>query len=106
MELLVAIKLWFISMFPAASGSALSIYLGRSKYVAMSKLERFAIFFFGILIAHYLGGGAIEYSNINPLSMTSDAIKFTVGIIGMAVVASAIINIPIAIDLLIKKYLG
>lgn len=106
MEVFIAIKAWIGALFPAAVGSALSIYLGKEKSLMMSRIELFGVFFFGVIIAHYMGGAAIEYSHIPPQSMSADAIKFTTGLIGMATVASALIQVPLALVAFRKKWLG
>lgn len=97
---------WLWTVIPAAIGSALSLYLGKEKTALMTRIELLAVFAFGIAIAHYLGGAAIEYSNINKLTIIADAIKFTVGLIGMATLTNVLTQIPLAVTALRRKYLG
>ncbi len=97
---------WFWTIVPAAIGSALSLYLGKDKTSTMQKWELVLVFCFGIAIAHYLGGAAIEWSNINKLSIIADAIKFTTGLIGMATLTNVLTQIPKAVDALRRKYIG
>lgn len=106
MEYLVAIKTWLSGLFPAAIGSALSLYIGKDKNSNMGKVELFAVFLFGIFIAHYLGGAGIEYSKIDHHSLTADAIKLTTGLIGMAVLTNLMVQIPLAFEAARKKWLG
>lgn len=97
---------WFWTVIPAAIGSALSLYLGKEKTALMSRIELVLVFIFGISIAHYLGGAAIEYSSINKVSIIADAIKFTVGLIGMATLTNVLTQIPLAVTAIRRKYLG
>lgn len=97
---------WLWTVIPAAIGSALSLYLGKEKTALMTRIELLAVFAFGISIAHYLGGAAIEYSNINKLTIIADAIKFTVGLIGMATLTNVLVQIPLAVTAIRKKWLG
>lgn len=97
---------WFWTVIPAAFGSALSLYLGKEKTALMSRVELLLVFIFGISIAHYLGGAAIEYSEISKTSIVADAIKFTIGLIGMATLANVLTQIPMTVSALRKKYLG
>ena len=91
---------------PAAIGSALSLYVSREKTATMRNVELFFVFFAGILLAHYVGGAAIEYSNISQSSMIADTIKLTIGLIGMAFITNLVIQIPLAIESARKKWLG
>lgn len=106
MEYLIAVKAWLGGIVPAAIGSALSLYIGKDKNSAMGRYELFAVFLFGIMIAHYLGGAAIEYSRIDHISLTADAIKLTTGLIGMAVLTNLMVQIPLAFAAARKKWLG
>jgi NO-binding membrane sensor protein with MHYT domain len=106
MEVLIALKAWILNLIPAAIGSALSLYVSKEKNSLMGRFELFAVFLFGIFIAHYIGGAAIEYSEINHLSITADAIKLTTGLIGMAVITNLVTQIPLAFDAARKKWLG
>jgi hypothetical protein len=96
---------WFWSFIPAALGSALSLYFGKEKTLLMSRVELSMVFIFGISIAHYLGGSVIEYSGIH-ISIIADAIKFTTGLIGMATLSHVLVQIPLAVTALRRKYLG
>lgn len=93
-------------IIPAAIGSALSLYVGKEKNKALGRCELFLVFLFGIFLAHYLGGFAIEYSNIKHDSISADAIKLTTGLIGMAVVTNLMVQIPLAFEAARKKWLG
>ena len=64
------------------------------------------MFCFGIALAHYLGGAAIEYSKIDAHSITSDAIKLTIGLLGMATITNIFAQLPLAIEGLRKKWTG
>lgn len=97
---------WIWSFVPAAIGSALSLYMGKEKTALMTKIELVLVFLFGISIAHYLGGAAIEHFAINKLSIISDAIKFTIGLIGMATLTNVLVQIPLAVTAIRKKWLG
>lgn len=96
---------WLFTVIPAAIGSALSLYLGKEKTALMTRMELLLVFAFGISIAHYLGGAVIEYSNVK-ISIIADAIKFTVGLVGMATLTNVMTQIPLAIAALRKKHLG
>lgn len=106
MEFIVAIKTWASSSIPAAIGSLLALYVGREKNAKMTRIELFAVFIFGVALAHYLGGAAIEYTKIDHISLTADAIKLTVGLLGMAVLTNIFDQVPIAITALRKKWMG
>ena len=93
-------------IIPAAIGSALSLYVGKDKNKAMGRVELFIVFLFGIFLAHYIGGFAIEYSDIDHASISADAIKLTTGLIGMAVVTNLMVQIPLAFEAARKKWLG
>lgn len=106
MEFLIALKGWIGASIPAAIGSLLSLYVGREKTANMKRWELFLVFCFGIALAHYLGGAAIEYSVINPHSLTADAIKLTIGLLGMATITNIFAQLPLAIEGLRKKWTG
>lgn len=107
MEALIAKFTALISgIIPAAIGSALSLYVGKEKNIALGRVELFCVFLFGIFLAHYIGGAAIEYSDINHESISADAIKLTTGLIGMAVVTNLMTQIPLAFAAARKKWLG
>lgn len=97
------VSAWFWTIVPAAIGSALSLYLGKDKTSLMSRVELLIVFIFGISIAHYLGGAAIEYSAIT-VSILQDAVKFTVGLVGMATLSHILVQIPLVVTSLRKKY--
>lgn len=94
------------SLASAAIGSALSIYLQREKAEKMGKVEIALVFIFGVSIAHYLGGAAIEYWTVNPLSLVADAIKFTIGLFGMGMLSQAMIQIPDIVKAARKRFIG
>ena len=104
-SIFIKIGAWVMSLVPAALGSALSIFLGKET----KEFSKFAIFFtfiFGISLAHLLGGAAIEYWQINPLSFIASSIQVSIGFMGMAVLAESKIQIPLAFAALRKKFLG
>lgn len=106
MEGFIAFKSWLGATVPAAIGSLLALYVGREKTAAMKRSELFFVFISGIALAHYLGGAAIEYSSIDPHSITSDAIKLTIGLLGMATITNVSAQLPLAIEGLRKKWTG
>ena len=97
---------WLSALFPAAIGSALSIFLGAEKMQQLSTFTKMCTFMFGVVLGHQVGGAAIEYWHIAPLSLTASSIQISVGFIGMAALAEAKIQLPIAITALRKKWLG
>ncbi len=97
---------WFWTLLPAAIGSALSLFLGKEKTESMKKTELVLTFLFGIAIAHWLGGAAIELSNLQKVTIIADAIKFTAGLIGMATLTNLLSQIPKIADALRRKYIG
>ena len=103
---LIKAWLWLIALIPAAIGSALSIFLGKDKMQMLTPFEVFCTFVFGVSLAHLLGGAAIEYAHIDPLSFIASAIQVTIGFMGMAVLAEAKIQVPLAITSLRKKLFG
>jgi NO-binding membrane sensor protein with MHYT domain len=105
-EALLAIKGWIGAAIPAAIGSLLSLYVSKDKTANMKRWELFLVFCFGIALAHYLGGAAIEYSKIDTHSITSDAIKLTIGLLGMATITNIFAQLPLAIEGLRKKWTG
>lgn len=106
MEALIALKAWIGASIPAAIGSALSIYVSKEKTSSMTKFELLCVFMFGIALAHYLGGAAIEYSKIDAHGLIADAIKLTVGLLGMATLTNIMIQLPLAIAAMRKKWIG
>lgn len=106
MESLIVVKGWISAHIPAVIGSGISLLVSKEKTKAMRKIELFLVFFSGILISYYLGGWVIEYFSIPLISPTADAIKFTIGLIGMAVVANVTIQIPLILEAIRKKWLG
>lgn len=106
MEALIALKAWLGATIPAAIGSALSLYVSKEKTASMSKLELMCVFMFGIALAHYLGGAAIEYSQLNEHGLIADAIKLTVGVLGMATLTNIMTQLPLAVEALRKKWIG
>jgi K+-sensing histidine kinase KdpD len=101
--ILAKLSAWFWTIVPAAIGSALSLYLGKEKTALMTKLELLLVFLFGISIAHFLGGAAIAYLAVT-VSIISDAIKFTVGLVGMAILSHVLEQSPLVVTALRKKY--
>jgi len=97
---------WAGGIIPAAIGSALSLYVGKEKNRTMGRVELFVVFLFGISLAHFIGGAAIEYSDLKHDSFSADAIKLTTGLIGMAVVTNLMTQIPLAFNAARKKWLG
>jgi hypothetical protein len=97
---------WLGALLPAAIGSALSVYLDREKTRDMSKWEILAVFLFGISLAHYMGGAAIEYWHLNPMTYVADAIKLTIGFIGMATLSQTLIQMPELVAALRKRWIG
>jgi hypothetical protein len=106
MEYIVTIKAWVSGIIPAAIGSLLSLFMSKEKAASMRKWELLAVFCFGVSLAHYLGGGVIEYNKIDPHGLVSDAIKFTIGMLGMASLASIMAQIPLIVEGLRKKFIG
>ena len=106
MEALLAFKAWIGATIPAAIGSALSLYVSKDKTQTMSRVELVSVFMFGIALAHYLGGAAIEYSKLDPHGLIADAIKLTVGLLGMATLTNVMAQLPLAIAGLRKKWTG
>lgn len=97
---------WIGAIIPAAIGSLLSIYVSKEKTSKMEKWELFAIFMFGISLAHFLGGAAIEYSDLNAHSFIADAVKLTIGLLGMATLTNVMTQLPFAVEALRKKWIG
>jgi NO-binding membrane sensor protein with MHYT domain len=106
MEAILALKAWLSTTIPGAIGSALSLYVNKEKTQQMSKLELVCVFIFGIALAHYLGGAAIEYSKLDASGLIADAIKLTVGLLGMATLTNVMSQLPLAIAGLRKKWTG
>lgn len=104
--LITKIATWLSALFPAAIGSALSIFLGAEKMQQLSNLTKFFTFLFGVVLGHNIGGAAIEYWRIAPLSWTASSIQISVGFMGMAALAEAKIQIPLAINAMRKKWFG
>lgn len=106
MEALLALKSWMISTLPAAIGSAISLYIGKDKTSKMRKAEVLCVFVFGVALAHYFGGATIEYNNIDPNTLTADSIKVSIAVVGMGVLTNIMIQLPIAVEALRKKWIG
>lgn len=97
---------WLWALFPAAVGSSLSIFLGKDKMQGFNKFEICCTFFFGVSLAHLIGGAAIEYWHINPLGFIASSIQVSIGFMGMAVLAEAKLQVPLAITAIRRKLLG
>lgn len=106
MEALIALKSWIVSTIPAAIGSAISLYIGKDKTSKMRKAEIICVFFFGVALAHYFGGATIEYNDIDPQTLTADSIKVAIAVVGMGVLTNVMIQLPIAVEALRKKWIG
>lgn len=102
----LAIKLtgWLGAIFPAALGSALAIYMDKAN--KLTKLEIVCTWVFGANIAYILGGAAIEYWSIVPNSLIACSIQFTVGLMGMATLAQIMLQLPLIVSALRKKFIG
>lgn len=106
--LAVLVKIWgFISnLFPAIIGSALSVFVGRSKTEHLTRAEIVATFGFGVIVAYTAGGAIIERFHIDANSLTASTIILFTGFMGMAALTEAHTQIPIAITALRKKFIG
>lgn len=104
--ILVKIGGWLAALCPAIIGSGLSMFLGAEKMKQLSTFTKLCTFVFGVILGHQIGGAAIEYWRIAPLSFTASSIQISVGFMGMAALAEAKIQIPIAITALRKKWFG
>lgn len=102
--ILAKIGAWFGAIFPAALGSALALFINKAQ--KLSKLDLILTFIFGINMAHILGGAAIEHWHIDPRSFIASAIQFTIGLMGMATLAQVMLQLPLVISGLRKKYIG
>ena len=66
-EFFTAMKLGELiaGLFPAAIGSALSIFMGAEKIKQLSAFTRLCTFAFGVILGHQIGGAArIEYRSV------------------------------------------
>ena len=102
LELITALAL----LFPSIAGSSLSLFMGAEKMQQLSNLSKVFTFIFGVILGHEIGGAIIEHWGINPTSLIASSIQISVGFMGMAALAEAKIQIPIAITALRKKWLG
>ena len=59
-----------------------------------------------MILGHEVGGAIIEYWGINPTGFFASTIQIGVGFMGMAGLAEAKIQLPIAITALRKKWFG
>jgi len=107
MEIVLA-KVWeFLNaVIPAAIGSALAIYINKEKNSTLRKIEIFAVWAFGIAVAHYLGGATIIYAGIDAHGIFADAVKFTVGLLGMVTLTVLIAQVPDILKAIRVKFLG
>ena len=104
-SIMAKVWIWIISLVPAAIGSGLSLFLGKDT----KQLSYFVIlstFLFGIGLAHLLGGAAIEYWHIDPLSYIASSIQVSIGFMGMAILAELKLQLPVMISAIRKKFIG
>jgi hypothetical protein len=94
----------FITMLPAAAGSALSVFDG--KHQIPNKVYAIIEFLFGLCVAIYLGRALSEWLNIPLGSVKSLAISFTVGYIGLTVLRDFKTKIGGIVNNFIEKYTG
>lgn len=102
--LITKLTMWLGAILPAVLGSALALFFNRA--AQLSRAEIACNFVFGAYIGYLLGGAAIEYWVINPLSFIAFAIMFSIGLMGMATLAQVMLNIPKTVELVRKKWLG
>lgn len=93
-------------LFPSVVGSSLSLFMGAEKMQQLSNLSKVFTFIFGVILGHEIGGAIIEHWGIKPTSLIASTIQISVGFMGMAALAEAKIQIPIAITALRKKWFG
>lgn len=94
------------ALFPAAIGSALSIFLGAEKMQQLSTFTKICTFAFGVILGHQIGGAVIQHWHILPLSPIASTIQIGIGFMGMAALAEAKIQLPMWIGGFRKKWLG
>ena len=104
--LLIQTIAWFSTLFPSIIGSALSMFLAPEKIKQLSKLSKMITFFFGVVLGHQVGGAVIQHWQIIPLSPIASTIQIIVGFMGMAALAEAKIQLPIAITAMRRKWFG
>jgi hypothetical protein len=102
--------LWLLSIVPAALGALLSIVIRKERVIIknekIAKVEPFITFLFGVSIAYFFGGAAIEQFNIPYDSFSADSIKLAFGLFGMGIISEAMIQLPLGVAALRKKFLG
>jgi hypothetical protein len=102
--------LWLLSIVPAALGALLSIVIRKERVIIrnekLAKVEPFITFLFGVSIAYFFGGAFIEQFHIPPNSFSADSIKLAMGLFGMGILSEGMIQIPLAVTALRKKFLG
>lgn len=82
---------WFTTLVPAIVGAAISLKLADE---TASYGKRLLSFVGGVALAHYLGGAAIDYFDVDKASMLDDSIILTSGIFGMATVTELNKQVP------------
>jgi len=101
---LAKLTLWLGAIFPAALGSALSIYM--NDVTKLTKTKMVITFIFGVNVAYIIGGALIEYFKILPVSYIAAFILFTSGLMGMAILAEIMLQMPTIVTAVRKKILG
>lgn len=97
---------WLYALFPAAAGSAFSIFSDKKDMAAISRFAILSTFLFGVIIGHGFGGAINEHFKLLADSLMAFSIKFTVGWMGMATLVGIKLQITPAIVALRKKYFG
>lgn len=102
--ILTKILAWAAAIYPAVLGSALAIF--NSDVTKLTKTKMLLTFLFGANVAYFAGGAAIEYFKILPTSYIAAFILFASGFMGMGILAETMIQLPIIIASLRKKFIG
>ena len=89
------------SLIPDAIGSAVALKLNT---VPMRPLERIFSFGCGVALAHYIGGAAAEWFDLQEI--LQDASKVIVGVFGLNLAASINKQIPSIVKGLIARFVG
>jgi F0F1-type ATP synthase assembly protein I len=63
-------------------------------------------FIFGVNVGYFIGTAANEYFNLDPASYIAGFILFTSGLMGMAIIAEIMIQMPAIVTAIRKKWLG
>lgn len=100
---------WLWALIPAAFGSAFSLFVDSKKTAELSRIGIIGTFLFGMIIGYIFGSAINEYFKLinNPdYQFIAFANQFVIGMMGIAALVEAKLQIKAAVTALRRKYFG